>query len=166
MLFRSRSQLFDSITSHFICQELFSSFFKFIWAVSIQLLSPEQLGYINSSSWFCQVLFSSFSKILSIHLFGRVSRGQLRYISTPPPICQAQLYKFRHLFSLHLTIKKEPLSRLFFSVFIQRHQSGHSRHRFSYRPQQSFRRYPDPGKQRSYDPADSSASPLPLWSWA
>ena len=68
------NQLLHFTTLSFICQELFSSFFKFLWSVSCHASLAEQLGYISTSFSICQELFSnSFKFLFDLHFFAALA---------------------------------------------------------------------------------------------
>ena len=117
-LFRSRWQLIYSSTLKFICQELFSSFFKFLWGVSIARCSREQLRYVSTSASICQALFSRFFKFLTDLLFICAARKRLAYTSTQTHFCQALFYKFLHFFLSTIHHQKRSLFRGSWFFFI------------------------------------------------
>ena len=137
LLRRSRGELAYYIMHDSICQELFSSFFKFFRG--------------DRSS-----LRSSFA-------VQSCPRGQLAYISTHLPICQ---YLFSSFFDLFFAMKKDPFRGPSPLYIIRYLQSSRSRRHFCDRQQRRHRPCPHPGRQRSYAPADSSAEPLLPGSWA
>ena len=61
--FRSRGQLLHTSTSFPICQELFSSFFKFLSDVFSFVRPRGQLPYISTSSPICQALFTKYFEL-------------------------------------------------------------------------------------------------------
>ena len=102
---RSRGQLLHISTLNIICQELFSSFFKFLFEFAFFARPCGQLLDISTTSFICQELFSSFFKFLEVCIFFCCPRGQLRYISTSRVVCQALFHKKLHLFLVSLILR-------------------------------------------------------------
>ena len=71
--FRSRSKLAYLSTASSICQELFSSFFKFQPVPCCFLLPCRELPNIITTIFVCQVLFPSFVEFLFATVFGDVT---------------------------------------------------------------------------------------------
>ena len=67
--FHSRGQLLHTSTSFLICQELFSSFFKFLRCVVFFCRPRGQLRYNIRYLPICQYLFSPFFKIIPALVF-------------------------------------------------------------------------------------------------
>ena len=101
LLRRSRSQLLHTSTSFSICQELFSSFFKFLFDVLVFAPSRRQLAYISRYLIVCQALFQVFQ----ISFVSAVFRG--------PSSDSWHILPFYLLFVNNaLQTKREPLSGL------------------------------------------------------
>ena len=159
---RSRGQLDYSITTSFVCQELFSSFFKLFSNHSTFAFgwppSRGQLQYVSTSSSICQELFSSFFKFLFNVLLFDCLADSLHMITANPGFV-----------NIIFRTKREPQKRLpvvLYVALIRHRRSNRSHLHFCDRQQQRFHRYPHHGTRRSYGQADSSEEPLPLWSWA
>ena len=93
-----RRELLYISTSFRICQELFSSFFKFLFDVNCApgfRRSSHNFLMISHQVHFVKKFFSCF---LNFFVLSCCPRGQLAYISTSISICQALFYKFRNSF--------------------------------------------------------------------
>ena len=163
-----RSELLYIITSSSICQELFSSFFKFFLmsvALPTEVVHHATFIYYHKAIPFVKNFFQVFSNFFVFGIFIAALVDSFDILPQPPSICQALFSCFFDFFQKH---KKGSLSRPlpYHLTVIWNHGSSHSRRRFYGRPQRTRRRYPHPGKQRSYVPTGSSAGqPLP-GSWA
>ena len=114
---------------------------------------------------FVKNFFQVPSIFFALPVFFRCPSGQLQYITRRPPDLSRTFCRFfAPFFKKTGGLFQGPHSISF--CLIWHHQSTRSRHRFCGKRQQRNRRYPHRGKQRSYDPADSSAAQLLLWSLA
>ena len=148
--------------------QVFSNFFEPIRFSC--LLSPRgDLSILTHRFSFVKNFFQILLNFFTVCSFSPPLADSLLYVTTAKPVCQVFSDEFSHIILCNPTIlKREPPERLpcYYLSVTPHHRSDHKRHRFSYRPRQSCRRCPHPGRRRNYDPADSSAEqPLP-GSWA
>ena len=130
--------------------------------------SRSQLAHSITLRSICQALFSSFFKFLQrSEFFAPPSRTALIYYQMLHHLSSIILQIFEVIFIICTQENggspARPPSGCFY--IIPHRRSGRSRRRFCDRPRRRTLRYLHPGTQRSCGQADSSAAPLPLWSW-
>ena len=146
------------------------NFFKFFrtYLTGFSPCRPRgQLGQFSTDAFICQELFYKFFQISSSFTFQPpLPRTACIYYHMPDSLSSI-IHKIRPLFSYDLTTTGGASFEAPLPLFlIQYRQSSHNHRRCVYKQPRRFRRCPHPGRQRSCDPAGSSASPLPHGSLA
>ena len=140
------------------------TFFKFFQTFSMcfaafrKLSLVKQLGYSTISVFICQELFSFFSNFFQNRFFQPSSRTACICYHASTHLSSTLFDFFQK--SLRASFEARRRFSLYTYYISRHHQSGHSHHHFGGIQRHNSRRYPHPGTQRSYAPADSSASPL------
>ena len=134
---------------------------------SVRSRSRVSLFILTHVLSFVKNFFQVFSNFFSLLAFVGCPRGQLRHNIRSHPICQYLFSKYFDFFQNFFKRKKgasceAPLHMI---IITPHHRSSHSHHHFCGKQQRNCHHYPHPGRRRSYDPADSSATPPPRGSW-
>ena len=97
--FALASQLIYSSTLKLICQELFSSFFKFLRGVSIACCSLSNFAMLAHPKSFVKNFFQVFANFFWICYSFDAAQKRPAYISTQATICQALFFDFFNFLS-------------------------------------------------------------------
>ena len=132
-----------------------------IYKVQLLAALTDSLLILSRAFPFVKNFFQVLSNFFSHFLFSQVRADNFAILAYLPFFVKDYFTKFRQFFVWYKQEKgafeKAPSH---YHFIIRYRRSGRSRLRCVGRQPRRIRRCPHPGRQRSYGPADSSASPL------